>query len=474
MRARLGTVGALEAELLQSPERPIVLLERVEGDAAGRRGGARARRGRRHAADHAAPPPAAGPAPPPAGHDQRQPERRADRHRQRGGASSAWAPSPMGSCCTTGRSWRATTIRCSGPPSSGPIVLRRARGYAPAPVRLPVASPGPAARRRAAPQEHLRPGARPSGLRQPAHRRPREPRDAASTSTRRCSGSRRLFRDRADRRGPRPPSRLPLDPDRPGTRAPGAARGAASPRPRRGRHGASMGARNRSLAATFDGIGYGEDGTIWGGEILLADLLGFERVGHLRPAPLPGGDLAARTPWRAALGYLIARSAPARPPSRWPSRGVPDTDRTLAELQVARGLNTPVGLVDGPALRRRRRGARGPSAFALRGTGGDGARGAGGDGVPRPRSGSGSSGRRTARGSSIRCPCWPSSGRTASGATTSPTWPPISTPAWRGPPRRSSAASPTRPGSGPSRSGVAPSRMRGCSRRWCAASAASA
>jgi hydrogenase maturation protein HypF len=60
------------------------------------------------------------------------------------------------------------------------------------------------------------------------------------------------------------------------------------------------------IGVAFDGTGYGTDGTIWGGEVLVADLEGFERAGHLATVPMPGGAAAIREPWRMAAAYLDA------------------------------------------------------------------------------------------------------------------------------------------------------------------------
>jgi hydrogenase maturation protein HypF len=65
-------------------------------------------------------------------------------------------------------------------------------------------------------------------------------------------------------------------------------------------------AEGQAIGVAFDGLGYGLDGTLWGGEFLLADLADFERAAHFEPIPMPGGTAAIRQPWRMAAAYLDA------------------------------------------------------------------------------------------------------------------------------------------------------------------------
>jgi hydrogenase maturation protein HypF len=67
---------------------------------------------------------------------------------------------------------------------------------------------------------------------------------------------------------------------------------------------AEHGLAGPAVGAIFDGTGYGTDGAIWGGELLVGGLSGFDRVGSLRPVRLPGGAAAIREPWRMAFAWL--------------------------------------------------------------------------------------------------------------------------------------------------------------------------
>ncbi len=64
---------------------------------------------------------------------------------------------------------------------------------------------------------------------------------------------------------------------------------------------AEHGIKDKVIGAALDGTGYGEDGNIWGGEFMLADIASYKRLGHFDYMPLPGGAKAVKEPWRLAL-----------------------------------------------------------------------------------------------------------------------------------------------------------------------------
>ncbi len=66
-----------------------------------------------------------------------------------------------------------------------------------------------------------------------------------------------------------------------------------------------FGPEDEAAGIILDGMGYGPDGTIWGGEVLIGGFRQYQRLAHLRPIPMPGGDKAALQPWRMATSLLV-------------------------------------------------------------------------------------------------------------------------------------------------------------------------
>ncbi len=103
---------------------------------------------------------------------------------------------------------------------------------------------------------------------------------------------------------------------------------------------AEHGVQEPVIALTLDGVGLGLDGTSWGGELLWVHGARCERVGHLAPLALPGGDVAAREPWRMAAALLHASGQAEQIVPRF-APVVGDTAARTVQAMLARGLNCP-------------------------------------------------------------------------------------------------------------------------------------
>ena len=99
--------------------------------------------------------------------------------------------------------------------------------------------------------------------------------------------------------------------------------------------------RGPVIGLSLDGTGYGTDGRIWGGEVLVADLGGFQRAGHFRYLPLPGGAKAIKEPWRMAVSYLRAAFGDDYPRLPFLSGADPEALRLLPQM-MDKGINSPL------------------------------------------------------------------------------------------------------------------------------------
>jgi len=102
-----------------------------------------------------------------------------------------------------------------------------------------------------------------------------------------------------------------------------------------------------AIGLSLDGTGYGSDGCIWGGEVLIVRLEGsdpgnFERFAHLEYVPMPGGEAAIREPWRMALGHLHHAGFDVESPEVLALLGAKPQDVRVLERMIERELNAPL------------------------------------------------------------------------------------------------------------------------------------
>ncbi|MBM3172320.1 MAG: carbamoyltransferase HypF [Chloroflexi bacterium] len=106
---------------------------------------------------------------------------------------------------------------------------------------------------------------------------------------------------------------------------------------------ADNGLESPVIGVSLDGTGYGTDGRIWGGEFLVADFKGFNRMGHLEYLPLPGGAAAIKKPYRIAIGYLLKLLGGDALSAKLDFlKQVDPVEIDLIKRQIQTGLNSPL------------------------------------------------------------------------------------------------------------------------------------
>ena len=95
------------------------------------------------------------------------------------------------------------------------------------------------------------------------------------------------------------------------------------------------------IGLSFDGTGYGTDGTIWGGEVLISTYKNFIRAYHLKTIPLPGGDIATKEPWRLALAWLH-QAGVEWDPKLAPAANATQEQQAVVRHQIEQGINSPI------------------------------------------------------------------------------------------------------------------------------------
>ena len=240
----------------------------------------------------------------------------------------------------------------------GPSVIRRARGYAPAPLPLPIPAPGrssPSVRSSSTPSRWPTGGGPIVG----PHTGDLE--DAGHAGRVHRNARRHLCRLQGSTRGTSPTTCTRRTCPRSSPRAvagPASDRGPAPPRARRRRAPPSTGSPVRSSASPTTGSGSGDDGTFWGGEMLVADLTGYRRVGRFGPHRCRAARPQCATPpgWRWATCSAPRSSAALarRPGLRRPLHSTGSTrgrSRSSGRM-VEREAERPAGIERRPPVRR--------------------------------------------------------------------------------------------------------------------------